>query len=302
VGNSENLLGKALSKVVFFLQRGLQQLLDSQKRPGALAKEKAELEAASNFDDEVVQKVIASTLKCVSLRTSPPESIQRILDERRRMQADRTVLADGSLGEPGPFDVGKLAQDAYKVSKPHTAALQLYQLVRELKPKTILEIGTNVGVSSAYLSAALNDAGVDGRIITLDASPYRLREAEKLHKNLGFTNIEYRQGYFEDTLDDAIVELGSIDIAFIDGNHHYEPTIEYTNKILPCANDGAVLVYDDIRWFRDPGMLKAWNEIERDERFVATVDLESVGLAVHRKQPVPRDKRLIVPRLEFWLK
>ncbi len=152
----------------------------------------------------------------------------------------------------------------------------LYRIIRELRPKQVIELGTNVGISAAYIAAALKENGDGGRIITLDSSQYRQALARSLHASLGLDNVTYVQGLFSDTLKQTLAENPPCDLVFIDGHHQYEPTLKYYNQVLEHCSDHAVLVFDDIRW--SDGMKKAWRHIQADQRFELVVDLQSVGL------------------------
>ena len=88
-----------------------------------------------------------------------------------------------------------------------------------------------------------------------------------------------RAGLFEETLADAIQEAAPIDMAFIDGNHQYEPTLAYTDRIAAGSVDGALFIYDDIRW--SDGMKRAWAAVCEDPRFSVVIDLYTMGLAVY---------------------
>ena len=50
---------------------------------------------------------------------------------------------------------------------PHQRAI-VYQHVIDTRPEVILELGTGHGVSAAYMAAALDEIGGEGRIVTLD--------------------------------------------------------------------------------------------------------------------------------------
>ena len=202
--------------------------------------------------------------------------------ERRSLLACHEPLVDGSLGEASPFDRDTRVSDACRVSKSPRPARFLYHLVKAFAPQRCIELGTNVGLSSAYQAAALADAEAGGRLVTLEGSPYRLRIAREVHGRLGLGEVDHRQGAFADTLDDAIEAFGPFDYAFIDGNHHLEPTLDYFERIWRHATDEALFVFDDIRW--SEGMERAWSQLRRDPRVALSVDLESVGLCVVKRE------------------
>lgn len=201
--------------------------------------------------------------------------------ERQHLLKRYEPLIDGSLETPGLYDEGVSVMHACQVSKSPKPALLLFLLVRALKPKNIIELGTNVGISSAYISAGLQGSELAIRITTLDASPYRQRLAKEVHRNLGLNNISYVQGLFTDTLRTTLEALGLVDLAFIDGHHQYQPTLDYFEDILKFSSPDAVFVFDDIRW--SDGMKKAWTQIQSDERLGLIVDLDSVGICARRQ-------------------
>ena len=151
-------------------------------------------------------------------------------------------------------------------------------MIREFKPLVALELGTNIGISSAYQAGALQLNG-NGWLVTLESSPYRLRLARRLHEKLGLTdNISYKMGLFADTLEQLLKELEPIDYAFIDGHHLYQPTLDYFNTILNYAADQAVFVFDDISWSTE--MKQAWGELKQDLRVIVAADFGSMGVCV----------------------
>jgi predicted O-methyltransferase YrrM len=195
----------------------------------------------------------------------------QIEQKRSEMLKDNSPLVDGSLGPAAIYDEGQRVADVASVSKPRHAARLLHSLAAEYRPKAILELGTNVGISSAYMAAA------GSRVVTLDASPYRQRLARKLHQSLGL-NVEYVQGLFTDTLAGALDRVAPVEMAFIDGHHQYRPTLDYFEAIVAGAAPGCVFIFDDIRW--SAGMRRAWSELRRDARFEAVADLGGVGVGI----------------------
>lgn len=248
-------------------------------RRGFAGRDRAVLGRIRASGDARVAAVVDAVLAVYDVKRLPPASVQAIEAARRQRSADTRPLVDGSLGPAGPFDDGETFASACAVSKPPSQAVLLYALASRLKPASVLELGTNIGISSAFLAAGLADAVADGRILTLDVSPYRVRAAEALHRELGLTTIATRVGLFQDILAGAIDAAAPVDMAFIDGNHHYEPTLAYTDQIAARSVEGALFVYDDIRW--SDGMKRAWAAVCEDPRFPAVIDLYQMGLAVY---------------------
>jgi predicted O-methyltransferase YrrM len=211
---------------------------------------------------------------------SPPEQsqVQRIEEERKRLLKQTEALIDGSAGEGGPFDKAVSVQQACRVSKRREQATLLLVLARVMNPKSVIELGTNVGISSAYIASGLALNAEGGKLVTVDASPYRLKLARQVHSNLGMHNIDYIEGMFSDVLSEALQRAGKIDLAFIDGHHRFQPTMEYFERVLQHAAADAVFVFDDIRW--SGGMKRAWSALKVDQRLGLVVDLYSMGVCI----------------------
>jgi predicted O-methyltransferase YrrM len=217
--------------------------------------------------------------------------IWRIEQERAKLLASREPLS--SVGKPGPDDARLTVHDVTLESRRLHDAVALYLIVRELAPMRVLELGTNVGVSSAYVAAALTDGNGD-TLTTLEVSPARAELARRMHAELGFTNIKYVVGLFDDTLESALGD--PVDFVFIDGHHHYEPTLDYFDRIWKHSAEGAIFVFDDIRWSR--GMERAWRLLQQDPRLSLVVDLCGFGVGVGTRTPKAKG-RLVTPILSI---
>jgi predicted O-methyltransferase YrrM len=225
--------------------------------------------------------------------SSGMEKIAAIEKERSALLARPEPLIDGSLDQPGLYDEGVTIDSACRVSKPPNAARLMTLLIQEFRPSCVIELGTNVGISSAYQAAGLEANGDGGRLVTLEASPYRQRLARELHARVGLHNIDYRLGLFDDTLDVVVDEFGPFDFAFIDGHHQHEPTLDYFERIWRNALPGAVFVFDDIRW--SEGMARAWAALQGDPRIELAVDLYTVGVCIVSRQAVTTGRSVLRP-------
>jgi predicted O-methyltransferase YrrM len=195
----------------------------------------------------------------------------RIEEARRQFHADNSPLADGSLGPAGVYDEGQTIADACDVSKKAASARRLRSIAAEYKLATILELGTNIGLSSAYLASS------GGKVTTLESSPYRIRIAQNLHRSLGL-QVETVQGLFSETLIGTLDRLGTVDMAFIDGHHQFQPTLDYFEAILAHTRKGSIIVFDDIRWSK--GMKRAWKLLRKRPEFGEVADLGGVGVGI----------------------
>jgi len=171
----------------------------------------------------------------------------------------------------------KIAQLAKTVSIPKSQGELLFKLVEYFQPKSVLELGTCIGISTLYLSLENKQRSV----FTIEANPDSAKLAQKLFKQLECNQINSFIGTFEERLDEVLQQMQQIDFAFIDGNHRYEPTINYYRKILPFTHENSILIFHDIHW--SEGMQQAWEEIKNDDAVSISVDVFSMGFVFFHK-------------------
>ena len=146
------------------------------------------------------------------------------------------------------------------------------------KGLTIVELGTSLGVTTAYLAA------MDSRnkVVTYEGCPAVAEVARANWEKLGLSNIACVVGEITvDSLQLAVDSLSGIDVAFIDANHTYEATLTYFNALASRVHEKSVVVVDDIHYNED--MEKAWKAICADERVTTTMDLYRMGLVFFDK-------------------
>lgn len=96
----------------------------------------------------------------------------------------------------------------------------IYSLVRHYKVKTYLEIGFGRGYSAFCAAKAMEEDGIDGKIVTIDPNfdKNHLQNLSKIFPKSWFEKIEFVQARSED----ALPKLDSFDMIYIDGDHTYE--------------------------------------------------------------------------------
>jgi predicted O-methyltransferase YrrM len=174
-------------------------------------------------------------------------------------------------------------------AKPPKLAQLLFRLVNHTQPKTILEIGTSLGLTTAYLAAARSGA----RTITLEGCPQTAELARQNLQALPLPNLTLVEGEFSASLPRVLNELQQVDFVFLDGNHRYVPTMRYFQACLEKKSENSVFVLDDIYW--SPEMEKAWKEICRHPAVMISIDLFWLGLVFFRKNQPKQHFILHIP-------
>lgn len=156
----------------------------------------------------------------------------------------------------------------------------LFRLINYFQPRQVLELGTSLGLTTAYLAAANKKAA----ITTFEGCPNIANHALQNFRELKLKNISLIPGNLDQSLPDFVANLDQIDFVYFDGNHRYESTIRYYQRCQQKHTQNSVFVFDDIYWSSE--MEKAWKEICRDPTVTLSIDLFQVGLIFFRqKQP-----------------
>jgi predicted O-methyltransferase YrrM len=154
----------------------------------------------------------------------------------------------------------------------------LYRITRWFKPDMIIELGTGVGISTIYLS----EGSPGTPLHSIEGNRERAVLAGELILRLSTGHVTIHQGEMEEKLDDILPMLPPRFVAFVDGNHHYEPTVAYVDRLLERAGDEAVIVMDDIYWSK--GMHRAWKELAAREKVNVSLDLFHMGILLIKKE------------------
>ncbi|MFT4024860.1 MAG: class I SAM-dependent methyltransferase [Flavihumibacter sp.] len=150
--------------------------------------------------------------------------------------------------------------------------------MRYFKPATVIELGTSLGISGAYLAAALPGT----QVYTLEGAPAIAARAAENFQSLGLPNISVIPGRFDDSLPGLLATTGKADMVYIDGNHQYQPTMDYFRFFRDHRQNDTVLIFDDIHW--SEGMEKAWEAIRNDETVTCSIDLFFLGYVFFRRE------------------
>jgi predicted O-methyltransferase YrrM len=207
-----------------------------------------------------------------------PHEIEQL---RKQLLHNSMVLVTKDLGagsRTAATRERKVRDIARSALKPARYGQLLYRLAKHYHPKTIIELGTSLGITTAYFSKAVPDA----RIITIEGSEAIASIAGGNFKKLRCENIQLIEGNFDIILPTVIGEVAPVDLAFIDGNHRYEPTINYFHQLLKASHNDTILVFDDIHWSAE--MEQAWNEIKSHPSVKGTIDIFYLGFVFFRNE------------------
>jgi predicted O-methyltransferase YrrM len=167
---------------------------------------------------------------------------------------------------------------AKKALKPPKFGQLFFRMTHHYRPGIVLELGTSLGITTAYLASGNPDA----EVITLEGAPGIAAEARRNFGQLGLDRIRIVEGNFDDTLGPVLSELSRLDLVYIDGNHRLEPTLRYFRQMQPLLHADSILIFDDIHW--SEGMEEAWDILCREPGVTCSVDLFYIGILFFRKE------------------
>lgn len=148
----------------------------------------------------------------------------------------------------------------------------LFRMVNLYRPETILELGSSLGISTAYLAGARRRSAV----YTIEGSPEVFEQAVRNWEWLELGNIHPVNATFERALPDILSNIEKLDLLFVDGDHRQDATLRYFEQCLSKAHDGSVFVFADIHWSEE--MEAAWRQMKAHEAVRLSIDLFHIGV------------------------
>jgi predicted O-methyltransferase YrrM len=136
---------------------------------------------------------------------------------------------------------------------------------------SIIELGTCLGINTLYL-AEKRDAVIttfEGSVAMADIATLTFQFALK-------ENVRVVVGNIDHTLPAYLQHVKRIDLAFMDANHRYEPTVQYFDWLVAKVHSKSVIILDDIHY--SPEMTAAWNAIKNHRLVYASADLFRCGI------------------------
>lgn len=208
--------------------------------------------------------------------------LDKISSARSALRCNTDIIFQTDLGT-GKSSERKVSVLESKVAVKEKYGEVLFRLAGYFKPETIIELGTSIGISSAYLALGNSSS----KVVTLEGSSELVDKAKSFHCSLGTNNVEYLEGNIDAVLPNLLSSLPQVDLVFVDGNHSKEATLRYFKMLLPKTDRNSIIVFDDIYWSGE--MTDAWNEIKTYPSVKLTLDIYQFGIVFFRTENVERE-------------
>lgn len=190
------------------------------------------------------------------------------------LQNEETILIEdlGAGSRVNNSNTRKVSQIAKHASTPARFSRLLNRIITHFDYKTIVELGTSLGLNSAYMASAKEGA----QLFTFEGSTSIANLAKQNLGELNCTNYQLIEGNIDNTLPQWIENAPQIDLAYIDANHRYDPTLRYFELLLPKMTTSGMIILDDIHWSKE--MNDAWEVLKKHPKVSLSIDLFEAGI------------------------
>ncbi|MCF8236593.1 MAG: class I SAM-dependent methyltransferase [Saprospiraceae bacterium] len=234
---------------------------------------------------------------------------REVLDDRRSFYAFEEIeiwryhllhesselhVVDLGAGGQDALDQNRIVSSIAKTSlSPPWKCRYLFRMVLWWKPDLLLEFGTSLGVSTAYLAAA----SIHTPLITVDGSDSHLQLARKGWNKLGLDHIEEWNLSFQQAIQRIPWDQHGRILIYLDGDHRPARVLEILQTIQEKTRHPFLVIIDDIRWSDD--MWAGWQEWRSAFQSGAWLDLYQVGIWIQDPAFLePQIQTLIPSRLK----
>jgi predicted O-methyltransferase YrrM len=218
--------------------------------------------------------------KVLNDRAKYPEysKVEKLRQNLRQDHREIQVVDLGAGSVHGDGSIRKISSIARNAAKPAKFGQLLFRIIKHYKPDEVLELGTSLGITTAYLAMG-NPAT---KVSSIEGSPAVADKARQNLQELSLKNVQVQTGAFDEVLPEVTKNLNGSALVFIDGNHSRQPTLNYFHTLVPHLGHGSILIFDDIHW--SEGMEQAWEEICAHPSVMLTIDLFFIGIVFFRNE------------------
>lgn len=208
---------------------------------------------------------------------------------RKQLLRNETIIEIEEMGAGSRLNSSntrKINEIAKHSATPTQFSLLLSRIIQHYNFKKVVELGTSLGLNTAYLAKSNKEV----KVTTFEGSGTIAELALQHFEQLGLSNIEVVMGNIDQTLELWLATSTKIDLAYLDANHRYEPTIRYFELLLPKMNQQGIIILDDIHWSKE--MNQAWNDLKHHPQVSLSIDLFEGGILFLNPE-IPKDQYIL---------
>lgn len=176
-----------------------------------------------------------------------------------------------------------------------------YDFIRNLKPKTVVELGTHKGTSFFSMCQAVKDGKLKTKLYAVDT--WKGDEHAGFYDESIFNEvIKIKRTYYskqniillKSLFDDAITKFkdNSIDVLHIDGLHTYEAVKhDFDNWFNKVRKNGIIIFHDTNEKKGDFGVYKLWDKLKKKYKTLEFFHSHGLGI-LFKNQSTSKDHKI----------
>jgi predicted O-methyltransferase YrrM len=199
------------------------------------------------------------------------------------------LIADGYRSLYSPLEYHRWAGDTALhfsiASSLGKKGRLLFNIVRLLRCRDCLELGTAYGLSALFLCGGMRVVGVKGHLTTIELEEYPYSLASKMLGAKYTDSVTCIHGSTQDQLAHGVKTFSDLDFVFHDAGHTREDYITDFGAFVESLRRGATVLFDDINWddrrwiSTSPRTHEGWLEVVSHPREKRAVEInEEMGL------------------------
>ena len=206
---------------------------------------------------------------------TPIEKIRHQLHTQNKTIAIKDFVASSKFH---PYKQQKIKSVFTSMARPAKFDQLLFRMLRYYKSKYVLELGTSLGITTAYLASA----NTENFITTFEDNSNMAKIAKQHFNQLSLTNITQIVGHFDNTLLHTLNKISQLDFVYINSNNCKEAILFYWNMLYNKAHNETLFIFDKIHGGAE--MEEVWKKIQQLDMVTCTIDLFFIGIVSIRKE------------------
>ena len=186
-----------------------------------------------------------------------------------RQSNQKIFVQDFGTGKSEQRSIAKIAKTSLATPKD---AQTLFRIARYIQAKSILELGTSLGITTTYLAST----GSKVKCVTMEGSDQLIKIEKQTAHKANLNNITFIQGDITANLKNTLTQYEPFDMVYFDANHTLQHTLLYFNECVNWTTPSSVFVFDDINTSFQ--MNQAWKQIVEHNKVTAALQLSRFGL------------------------
>lgn len=186
-----------------------------------------------------------------------------------RHSNQKIFVQDYGTGKSEQRSIAKIAKTSLATPKD---AQTLFRIARYIQAKSILELGTSLGITTTYLASTSSKV----KCVTMEGSDQLIKIAKQTAHKANLNNITFIQGDITANLKNTLTQYEPFDMVYFDANHTLQHTLLYFNECVKRITPSSVFVFDDINTSFQ--MNQAWKQIVQHNKVTAALQLSRFGL------------------------